>query len=132
MSTGTTKALGSEAVTKGIRVRVEPSYVDAHSDPERGRFIFAYKVRITNESDSSITLTTRHWTVVDANGISHEVDGPGVVGQHPTIAPDESFEYSSYCPLPTPWGTMEGHFDFQCADESSVTAQVARFYLARS
>ena len=36
--------------------------------------------------------------------------GPGVVGETPVLAPGESFEYESFCPLPTPMGVMQGHY----------------------
>ncbi|MSR69472.1 MAG: Co2+/Mg2+ efflux protein ApaG [Phycisphaerales bacterium] len=124
------KTLGSEALTEGMHVIVVPSFVETHSDIERGRFIFAYHVRMTNEGTQSAQLTSRSWQIVDADGARHDVDGPGVVGQHPNLAPGESFEYSSYCPLPTAWGTMEGHFVFVRPDERTFNARVARFYFA--
>ncbi len=130
MTLAAPKTLGSEAVTQGIRVAVEPSFVATHSDIERGRFIFAYRVRMTNEGEQHAQLASRSWEIVDADGVRHDVDGPGVVGQHPELAPGESFEYSSYCPLSTAWGTMEGHFVFVRGDESTFNARVARFYFA--
>ncbi|MDA0214446.1 MAG: Co2+/Mg2+ efflux protein ApaG [Planctomycetota bacterium] len=125
-----TKPLGSEAVTNGIRIQVVPSFIDAHSDVERGRFIFSYKVQMTNEGADRVRLVSRTWKIVDADGSHNEVNGPGVVGQHPDLAAGETFEYSSFCPLPTPWGTMEGHFLFEREDKSTFEAQVARFYFA--
>ena len=130
MSVAAPRKFGSEAVTEGIRVNAEPSFVPAHSDAERGRYIFAYKVRMTNEGNASATLRSRRWFIVDADGQQSRVVGPGVVGQHPILAPGESFEYASFCPLATPWGTMEGHFVFEREDGSTFEAQVARFYLA--
>ncbi len=130
MTTSTLKSLGSEAVTQGIRIRVQPGYRDSHSDPEGGRFLFTYHITIVNESDCRVRLRSRAWIVVDADGQRHEVNGPGVVGQHPSLAPGEQFEYSSYCPLSTSWGTMEGHFDFEREDGSTLEAQIARFYFA--
>jgi len=126
----TAKSLGSEAVTNGIRIQVEPSFMDAHSDIERARFIFSYKVRMTNDGSVRARLVSRSWKIVDAAGNHHGVDGPGVVGQHPDLAAGETYEYSSFCPLATAWGTMEGHFVFEREDGSTFQAQVARFYLA--
>ncbi len=125
-----TKPLGSEAVTNGIRIQVVPSFIDAHSDVERGRFIFSYKIQMTNEGAERVRLVSRTWKIVDADGSHNEVNGPGVVGQHPDLAAGETFEYSSFCPLPTPWGTMEGHLLFEREDKSTFEAQVARFYFA--
>ncbi len=124
------KSLSSETTTNGIRVRAEPDFVDSHSDAEKGRFVFSYKVQMTNEGSDPIRLNSRRWHIVDADGTRNEVIGPGVVGKFPNLAPGETFEYSSYCILPTPWGTMEGHFIFDREDGSTVEAQVARFYLA--
>jgi len=125
-----TKPLSSEAVSNGIRVQVVPSFMDSHSDAERGRFIFSYKIRISNEGTDRVRLVSRTWQIVDADGTRNEVSGPGVVGQHPELSPGETFEYSSFCPLPTAWGTMEGHYVFEREDKSTFEAQVARFYFA--
>ena len=130
MTVAATKPLGSETLTEGIRVVVVPSFVESHSDIERGRFIFAYKVTMTNEGTQLARLTSRSWQIVDADGTRHDVEGPGVVGQHPELAAGATFEYSSFCPLPTAWGTMEGHFTFERSDDSTFAARVSRFYFA--
>ncbi|MFO0827580.1 MAG: Co2+/Mg2+ efflux protein ApaG [Phycisphaerales bacterium] len=129
----TTKAArsshGSEALTEGIRVTAAPMYLSAQSDPSSNKFVFSYDITIANEGDRRAKLVTRHWEIVDANGERHDVHGPGVVGQTPDIAPGERFEYSSFCPLTTPWGTMEGTYEFEREDGSTFQAIVARFYL---
>jgi len=122
------RQLGSEALTDGIRVHVEPTFLDSHSDIDRGNFTFAYKIRLTNEGAMAARLVSRR--IVDADGHESVVEGPGVVGQHPNLGPGENFEYSSFCPLKTAWGTMEGHFTFERADGETFRATVARFYLA--
>jgi ApaG protein len=86
-------------------------------------------VKITNEGEAPIRLISRYWLIVDAQGRSHEVRGEGVVGQQPRIMPGESHEYSSYCPLPTMWGTMEGRYQMRRDDGTTFDATVARFYL---
>lgn len=138
---------GSEALTRGVRVQVTPSFLADRSDPrgERsrsgdtssGRFVFGYRIRITNESQAPVQLLSRHWIIVDADGERSEVKGDGVVGQQPVLAPGQSFEYSSICPLATPWGTMEGSYRFREAlgpgnhgEEFSVA--IARFFLVSS
>jgi len=130
MTTTQKRPLGSEAVTEGIRVQVEPVFLDSHSDVERGNFTFAYKIHITNEGAMAARLVGRHWRIVDADGQESVVEGPGVVGQHPHLEPGQTFEYSSFCPLKTAWGTMEGHFTFERSDGEPFRATVARFYLA--
>ena len=77
-------------------------------------------------------LLTRHWIIIDAEGNQEEVRGPGVVGQTPTLAPGEGFKYTSYCPLPTPWGTMEGSYRMQRPSGEVFDAKIARFYLRQS
>jgi ApaG protein len=123
------KSHGSDTMTDGVRVQVQPNYLSAQSDPRQRKFLFAYKIVISNESDRRVTLKNRHWIIVDADGERHEVKGPGVVGQFPTLAPGEKFDYSSFCPLNTPWGTMEGIYDIERDDGTMISAAVGRFYL---
>jgi ApaG protein len=120
---------GSSTVTNDVAIRVDPVYRADHSDPLAGRYVFAYSIRIANESDNPVTLISRQWVIVDADANRHDVEGEGVVGRQPTIQPGESFEYSSHCPLNTPWGTMEGHFRFLAHDATHFDAAIARFYL---
>ena len=122
--------LGSDATTDGIRVEVSPSFMPEHSRPDEREFVFAYRIRITNLGDQPAQLMSRRWLIVDAGGNRHIVEGPGVVGQQPRLEPGQSFEYSSYCPLKTAWGTMEGTFHLRRDDSTTFDARVARFYLA--
>jgi ApaG protein len=119
---------GSDATTDGVRVVVRPEFVASQSSPADGRFLFSYSVTIRNEGASRIRLATRHWRIVDADGEERIVEGPGVVGQHPELGPGDSFEYSSFCPMLTSWGTMEGRFTFE-RDGSAFEVAVGRFYL---
>jgi ApaG protein len=123
------KFLGSETVTEGVRIRVTPSYLAVQSDPAQGKYLFAYHITITNEGPLRAKLRNRHWLIVDADGDRHEVKGPGIVGQFPELATGEKFEYSSFCPLETPWGTMEGSYEMERDDGSVFNAVVSRFYL---
>lgn len=123
--------LGSSCITRGLRVEVQPRYIPDESDPGAGRFTFGYRVRISNESGPVATLHSRHWVIVDADGERHEVRGEGVVGRNPTLSPGQSFEYASFCPLPTPWGTMEGTYLFVTEAGERFEVTVARFYLVR-
>jgi len=123
------KCKGSDLTTRGIRVQVAPSYVSEQSDPSQNRFVFAYRVRVTNEAPSSVRLTGREWRIVDSDGELNIVKGEGVVGQQPTIQPGQTFEYSSFCPLTTPWGTMEGSYAMESEDGQRFTVLIARFFL---
>ena len=103
----------STRVTEGIRVTVQASYLPNESRPELNNYLFAYKIKITNEAHpTTVKLMSRRWTIIDSAGRQREVNGQGVVGQFPELAMGESFEYQSGCPLNTNEGSMEGHFEF--------------------
>ena len=74
-------------------------------------------------------LLNRHWTIIDGTGHTEEVHGPGVVGEQPVIEPGQHFEYTSGCPLPTPFGSMAGSFEMQRADGTQFEAEVGLFQL---
>jgi ApaG protein len=122
-------ATRSEALTRGIRVRVQSAYVSERSDPERGHWFFAYRVRIRNEGSVTAQLVSRHWVIIDARGRVEEVRGPGAVGEQPVLHPGESFEYTSACPLRTPHGTMHGSYQMVAADGTRFDAEIAPFAL---
>ena len=103
----------SEEITEGIRVSVRARYSAEHSDPIHNQWFFLYTIQISNESEQSCQLISRHWIIRDATGRTEEVRGPGVVGEQPQLNPGESFEYTSGCPLPTPYGSMEGIYQMQ-------------------
>jgi ApaG protein len=119
--------LTSEAVTNGIRVRVESRFSPDHSGP--GLWFFLYTIRISNEGEGTVQLMTRHWVIRDATGQVEEVNGPGVVGEQPVLEPGASFEYTSGCPLPTPFGSMVGKYRFVDSEGERLDADVAEFQL---
>jgi len=127
-----TNTISSDTITDGIRVQVFPEYLPEQSSPEIGRFIFAYRVLITNEGSRWAKLLSRRWVIINAEGDSDEVEGPGVVGFVPELHPGESFEYSSSCPLNTNWGTMEGEYSMMREDGGKFRVKVGRFYLVSS
>lgn len=120
---------GSSVVTEGVRVEACPCFLPNHSNPDEGRYIFGYLIRITNSGDTPVQLLERHWHIADANGETHEVRGEGVIGVQPRLEPGESHEYTSFCPLGTRWGTMEGSYLMVRDDDSAFDARVGRFYL---
>jgi ApaG protein len=123
------RRLGSKATTHEITVIVEPFYLAEHSRPEANQFVFAYRVRVCNQSDQPVTLLERRWTIVDAEGVDRRVRGEGVIGKKPRIKPGQEFVYASYCPLHTNWGTMEGEYLLQREDGDVLTARIGRFFL---
>jgi ApaG protein len=112
-----------EAVTRGIRVRVTPQYLEDQSSPEEARYLWAYTIDIINESSDTVRLRSRHWRITDAAGTTEEVRGPGVVGKTPVLAPGASFRYTSGCPLTTPSGIMVG--SYQMTNEAGEIFNVA-------
>lgn len=119
----------SEAETRGVRVTVRARYSEQHSNPSDSRWFFLYTIRIVNEGEIPVQLLHRHWTIVDGTGHAEEVHGPGVVGEQPLIEPGQGFEYTSGCPLSTPFGSMAGSFDMQRADGTHFEAEVGLFQL---
>lgn len=119
----------SVAVTRGVRIAVETQYVPEQSQPREHRYVFAYTIRIANESLSTVQLRSRHWVITDAAGKIEEVRGPGVVGVQPTLAPGQTFEYTSGCVLETPRGSMRGTFQMNVEDGDKFDALIAPFDL---
>ncbi|KAJ7956227.1 Protein ApaG like [Quillaja saponaria] len=116
----------SDTTTLGIRVQVRSVYIEGRSQPSRGQYFFAYRIRITNNSDRPVQLLRRHWIITDANGKIENFWGTGVIGEQPVILPGTGFEYSSACPLSTPSGRMEGDFEMKHIDRvGSPTFNVA-------
>jgi ApaG protein len=120
----------SEAVTRGVRVRVSAQYSPERSQPSSSQWFFLYTVQISNEGTETVQLLTRHWIITDGSGHVEEVRGPGVVGKQPTLAPGESFEYTSGCPLATPFGVMEGTYQMLTAGGEHFDARIAPFTLS--
>ena len=118
-----------KAVTRGIRVTVEPRFVEEESQPEKGKFFFAYTVEITNLSTERVQLESRHWTIVDGLGRFQQVKGAGVVGKQPVLGPGETFTYTSGCPLTTPDGTMQGTYLMLLENGETFTAEIPAFAL---
>lgn len=120
---------GSQGFSSGFRVRVSPAFLPDHSNTDSGQFVFGYEITLTNESERAAQLLSRCWRIVDAHGQEYRVEGDGVVGKQPTLEPGQTFSYSSFCPLQTEWGTMEGHFVMRTSDGGEFAVEVARFYL---
>ena len=118
----------SEATTHGVRVEVETRFSPDHSTPGT-RWFFLYTITISNEGDEAVQLLSRRWIITDATGQVEEVRGPGVVGEQPVIEPGEAFEYTSGCPLSTPFGAMEGRYEMVTGSGEHFDATIGRFQL---
>ena len=119
----------SEAVTQGVRVSVESRYAPEYSQPQRNQWFFLYTIQITNEGVEEVQLLSRHWIIRDATGKVEEVRGPGVVGESPLLEPGASFQYTSGCPLATPFGSMEGTYEMVTARGERFHARIPQFSL---
>ena len=118
-----------EAETEGVLVRVRPSYLAGQSDPEAGRWVWAYQVEIVNLTTEPIQLMARRWVITDAQGRVEEVRGAGVVGEQPVIKPGDSYTYASGCPLGAPSGSMVGGYYMTDAAGRSFEAAIPAFSL---
>jgi len=119
----------SEALTRGVRVQVEARFSANHSDPKKREWFFLYTIQIKNEAEEPVRLVSRHWIITDAHGRIEEVRGPGVVGKQPTLRSGESFEYTSGCPLKTPFGSMRGTYEMVTESGERFNATIAPFAL---
>jgi ApaG protein len=120
----------SEAITRSIRVHVESQYDPSRSSPNNSQWFFLYTVTITNEGRDTVQLMTRHWVITDGMGKVEEVEGPGVVGKQLVLMPGQSFEYTSGCPLTTPFGSMHGTYQMVNQNAEEFDIEIAPFTLS--
>ena len=117
------------AITRGIEVKVTPKFLADKSSPENGYFFWAYTITLSNRSQETVQLKTRHWRITDAQGRLQEVRGAGVVGEEPVLKPGENFEYTSGVPLPTPSGFMTGSYGMVTATGEEFDIEIPAFSL---
>ena len=117
------------ATTHSIQVTVEPTFVEAESSADDGRFFWAYSIEIANLGKEVVQLRSRHWRITDANGRTEEVRGAGVVGKQPVLKPGETFSYTSGCPLATPSGIMVGTYQMQNEKGEMFSIDIPAFSL---
>ena len=117
------------AVTGDVTVRVSVSYLPEQSEPGRGRWFWAYHIRLENDGPGAVQLLTRHWIITDGRGARHRVEGEGVVGEQPLILPGASYDYVSGCPLATPTGSMRGRYRMMREDGEEFDVEIPKFGL---
>jgi ApaG protein len=120
----------SDTTTRGIRVQVRSEYIPERSSPRDGNYLFQYHVRISNVGSDTAQLISREWIITSADGEVERVKGPGVVGEQPVLQPGTAFEYTSFCPLKTQVGAMQGTYQMVTADGERFDAIIAPFTLA--
>lgn len=113
-----------------FQIAIETGYIEGQSDPAERRYVFAYKITITNRGKVSARLLNRHWIVTHGNGKSEEVRGKGVVGQQPRIAPGESFSYTSGAVIESEVGAMQGSYEFETDSGDHFDVPIPPFTLS--
>jgi ApaG protein len=113
-----------------ISVSVNTAYLAEQSDPSSDRYVFAYTVTISNTGTVAAQLISRHWIITDAENVTQEVKGLGVVGEQPLLRPGESFEYTSGTAMATPVGSMHGTYQMVAEDGNKFDAEIPVFTLS--
>jgi len=117
------------ATTEDITVTVRPVYLDGQSNHIERKFVFAYFIRIENNSREQVRLLRRHWFITNSNGDVQEVEGEGVIGQQPVIPPGGAHEYSSFSVLETFEGSMTGTYLMERTGGEQFSVTIPRFVL---
>lgn len=117
------------ATTRDIKISVKTAYLEEQSAPTDCHFVWAYHIRIENLGSETVQLVSRYWRITDAKGEVHEVRGPGVVGEQPTLEPGDTFEYTSGTPLSTPSGIMTGKYQMENERGEKFDVQIPAFSL---
>lgn len=121
----------SNTETEGVRVIVKAAFWPERSSPDNNQWAFTYAVSVKNEGTRAATLRTRHWVITDANGRVEEVRGEGVVGKQPRLEGGDTFEYTSWAMLRTPFGTMRGEYVMERIDGTRFEAKIGEFVLTQ-
>jgi ApaG protein len=119
----------SDQVTQGVRIQVASRFHPERSDAARSYWFFSYTVQIANVGAHPVQLLSRRWVITDAYGHTELVEGPGVVGETPRLRPGEAFRYTSFCPLPTSLGAMQGTYRMRTDEGDEFDAEIAAFSL---
>lgn len=120
----------SDATTRGIRVQIRSEFIPDRSSPREGSYLFQYHVRISNTGADLAQLVSRDWIITNADGEVERVKGQGVVGEQPVLQPGAAFEYTSFCPLKTAVGTMQGSYQMVTSRGERFDAVIPPFTLA--
>jgi len=116
--------------TARVSVHVQSQYVASQSSPDDDRYVFAYTITIRNLGRFSVQLLGRYWLITNGNGRETEVQGEGVVGEQPLIAPGNEFQYTSGAVIETPMGTMQGHYVMVDEQGDTFNVEIPVFRLA--
>jgi ApaG protein len=112
-----------------VCVQVQSVYIESQSLPDEERYVFAYTVTIRNLGRTQVQLLGRYWLITNGHGRETEVQGEGVVGVQPHIAPGDEYQYTSGAVLETPLGTMKGHYEMVDIDGRPFSIDIPVFRL---
>jgi ApaG protein len=115
--------------THSVRVTVRPSYLNDKSQPAESLFVWGYEVEIVNLRPETIQVVAREWQITDGNGLNQKVQGPGVIGKTPVLAPGETFTYTSFANLTTPTGMMAGKYAVESPSKGPLDVAIPAFSL---
>lgn len=115
----------------GVEVSVETAFVPERSNAYRSTWFYAYRISLRNAGDRPVQLLDRRWEITDAIGRGEVVEGSGVIGQQPRLGCGDRFSYVSFCPLPTPHGSMRGHYGFVDDDGNRFLVEIPPFALVQ-
>ena len=117
-------------LTYDTRVEVQTNYISEQSEPDEHHYVFSYTITIENHGNVSAKLLSRHWYITDADGNVQEVEGDGVVGEHPYLKPGDGFRYTSGTVLKTPVGSMHGSYHMLADDGTEFDTAIPAFTLS--
>lgn len=116
-------------VSYDVSVEVKPIYLEEESSPLVSKHVFAYFISIRNLGGQTVKLLKRHWQIEDSVGEDYEVNGEGVIGEQPTIAPNKEHEYNSFCVLKSYRGSMHGYYTMERKDGKLLNVRIPKFLL---
>lgn len=113
---------------EGLRVSVDRVMYQPHvaTPPDRPH-CFVYFITIHNDTAGPITIKGRKWVVTNDRGEVTAVEGDGVVGKFPEIAPGEEFSYNSFHLLDTGSAVAEGSYLGVDASGGKVVTRIPKF-----
>lgn len=99
-----------QQITKGIKISVKTTFNGTNYRNNKLYYVFAYFITIENKSSETVKLTDRFWKIFDSLNNTEIVSGEGVIGQTPTLEPNDNYTYKSGCFLESNMGSMKGFY----------------------
>ena len=99
-----------QQITKGIKISVKTTFNGTVYRDYEQYYSFSYYISIENKSKDVVKLLERYWVIFDALNNTEYVEGAGVVGETPTLKPNDIYNYKSNCFLLSSTGAMGGNY----------------------